>query len=83
MGGITDGCITSQAVPNYTKSFAAAVAVVAADVLAGAVEAAVAVVALVVLVVDPLDVELATVAWTTCPSALKTMLTSVPSASYL
>lgn len=57
-------------------------AVVAADVLAGAEVAAVAVVALVVLV-DPDDVEVATVAWTTCPSALKIMLTSVPKESYL
>lgn len=58
-------------------------AVVAADVLAGAEVAAVAVVALVVLVDPPDDVEVATVAWTTCPSALKIMLTSVPRESYL
>lgn len=79
-GDISIGVLLPQ--PWRRQTFAAAVAVVSADVLAGAV-VAVAVVALVVLVDPADDVELATVAWTTCPSALKMIFTSVPRGSYL
>jgi hypothetical protein len=75
------GVFTSSAIAT-NQTLAAAVAVVAAAVLAGA-EVAVAVVALVVLVDGDPDVDLATVAWTTWPSALKTMFTSEPRGSYL